>query len=86
MSWDVESFKAKVELEHTFPGVYIFKFIVPSDKKDDILELLPKGETSLRTSSKNHYISITCKAELNTSQEVIDVYFEANKVDGTIAL
>ncbi|MEQ8338964.1 MAG: DUF493 family protein [Cyclobacteriaceae bacterium] len=86
MSWDIESFREKVESEHTFPGVYIFKFIVPSEKKDEILELLPHGKTSMRSSSNNHYVSITCRAELSSSQDVIEVYFEANKVEGTIAL
>lgn len=86
MSWDVESFRQKVESEHAFPGYYIFKFIVPADKKEDILKLLPEGKTSMRSSSGNHYVSITCKAELNSSQDVVDIYFEANKVEGSIAL
>ncbi len=86
MSWDVESFKEKVESEHTFPGIYVFKFIVPTEKKEDILELLPQGKTSMRSSSNNHYVSITCRAQLSSSQDVVEVYFEANKVEGTIAL
>ncbi len=86
MSWDVESFKEKVESEHTFPGIYVFKFIVPTEKKEAILELLPQGKTSMRSSSNNHYVSITCRAQLSSSQDVVEVYFEANKVEGTIAL
>ncbi len=86
MSWDIESFREKVESEHAFPGYYIFKFIVPAIKKDAILQLLPEGRTTMRNSSGNHYVSITCNAELNSSQDVVDVYIEANKVEGSIAL
>lgn len=86
MSWDVESFREKVEQEHTFPGIYIFKFIVPLDKKGEILNLLPEGEISFRESSNQKYVSITAKTKLQTSQGVLDVYFAANKVEGCIAL
>lgn len=87
MSWDVESFREKVENEHTFPGYYIFKFIVPAEKKDEILDLLPPGDNvKFKESSNKKYISVTSRVKLQTSQGVLDVYFAANKVEGCIAL
>ena len=86
MSWDIEAFREKIEIEHQFPGLYVFKFIVPTGQKEDILNILPEGKVSSRSSSSNHYISITCRAELNTSQDVLDVYLQANNVEGCIAL
>lgn len=86
MSWDVESFREKVEQEHSFPGIYIFKFIVPANKKQEILDLLPKGEITFRNSANQKYVSITAKIKLQTSQGVLDVYLAANKVEGCIAL
>ena len=86
MSWDIDSFREKLAIEHSFPGNYIFKFIVPVEKEDEIFYLLPKGVTSTRKSSANTYISITCNAELNSPEDVIEVYLKANKVEGCIAL
>ncbi|RED98855.1 YbeD family protein [Marinoscillum furvescens] len=87
MSWDVEAFRQKLEDQHQFPGEYMFKFIVPHGKKDELLGLLPKdGKTTFRESSSKTYISITCKAKVQTSQVVLDVYIAANQVEGCIAL
>ncbi|MFH6983938.1 DUF493 domain-containing protein [Marinoscillum luteum] len=86
MSWDVESFREKVELQHNFPGYYTFKFIVPVDKKSEILDLIPPGEVSFKESSGKNYISITAKTKLETSQAVLDVYIAANQVEGCFAL
>lgn len=86
MSWDIESFRVKIENEHNFPGIYMFKFIVPLEKKEQIIALLPKGNISFRNSSANTYVSVTCKARVQTSQDVLDIYIEANKIDGCIAL
>lgn len=87
MSWDVEAFRQKLEDQHEFPGVYMFKFIVPHGKKDELVTHLPtNGNTTFRESSNKKYISITCKANVQTSQGVLDVYIAANQVEGCIAL
>ncbi len=86
MSWDIESFRQKLEDQHGFPGYYSFKFIVPLDKKDALLNVLPEAEISLRNSSTNKYVSITARAYLQKSQEVIDVYFGANTIEGCMPL
>lgn len=86
MSWDVESFREKVEDQHSFPGFYTFKFIVPFQKKDEILQVIPAGDLTFRESSNSKYVSITARVKLETSQAVLDVYMEAHQVEGCIAL
>lgn len=86
MSWDIEAFREKIETGHTFPGLYLFKFIVPAAQKERVLSILPKSEISLRSSSNNTYISITSHANVHSSAEVLEVYIEANKIEGCIAL
>ncbi len=86
MSWDREAFRKKIEVEHKFPGNYIFKFIVPSGKKEEIVALLPKGKISFRNSSGEKYISVTLDARLGHAREVIEVYEEVYKVEGVVAL
>ncbi len=86
MSWDREAFKSKVENEHDFPGEYVFKFIIPAYKKDDVTSLLPKGELSFRSSSGSKYLSITLRARLNSAEEVVTVYEKTHSIEGIVAL
>ena len=86
MSWDIESFKSKLEDQHTFPGYYSFKFIVPVGKKQEVLDRLPKSEIIFKESSAGTYVSITAKAKFETSQGVLDVYIAVSSVEGCIAL
>ncbi|MEO9475526.1 MAG: DUF493 family protein [Cyclobacteriaceae bacterium] len=86
MSWDIEAFREKVESQHSFPGNYNFKFIVPKDKKGEIMAILPAAEISFKESSNGNYVSITAAAHLQNSQEVLDVYVAAHKIQGAIAL
>lgn len=86
MSWDIEAFKEKLETEHKFPGKYYFKFIVPINKENEVMEILPQGELSKRLSKNNNYVSISLKAMLESSADVIGVYEKAYAIDGIIAL
>ena len=86
MSWDIASFKEKLEAGHSFPGPYIFKFIVPMNQKDQVIQVLPKGELSTKHSATNKYISITLKAQVEASEKVIEVYQRAYEIKGIVAL
>jgi hypothetical protein len=86
MSWDAESFKKKVESQHQFPGIYLFKFVIPHEIRDEVVKSLPEGEMSFRSSSNNRYVSITLKVMVNTSDEVVEVYRNIYKFKGVVAL
>lgn len=86
MSWDIESFRAQLEDQHTFPGDYTFKFIVPNDKEAQVRNLCPSAKISTRPSSKGTYVSVTMMAKMNLAEEVISIYQAAYKIDGLIAL
>ncbi|MCR9250617.1 MAG: DUF493 domain-containing protein [bacterium] len=86
MSWSTSEFKEKLEAEHKFPGKYVFKFIVPVANEKQILDLLPEGELSKRSSKNQNYISLTLVATMSSSDEVIKVYQEAYQIQGIIAL
>lgn len=86
MSWDIKAFKEKLEDQHSFPGSYIFKFIVPSDKLSEAESLWKEGEITRKPSSKGKYTSVTIKATMTSSDQVITVYEEAHKIEGLIAL
>jgi len=86
MSWDTEAFKEKLENNHSFPGKYTFKFIVKPEWKNEVEKLVAGAEVLLKPSSGNKYVSITLNANMNSSEEVINVYKEAKKIEGIIAL
>jgi uncharacterized protein len=86
MSWDIEAFRQKIEASHSFPGTYVFKFIVPTVKKEEVLSILPQSDLRFRSSANDKYISITAQMEVQSSEDVLDVYILANKIEGCIAL
>jgi hypothetical protein len=86
MSWDKNSFKEKLEGEHVFPCIYLFKFIVPTAKKEELQIILPKGEISFKKSKGDKYISVSVKAPISTSDEIITVYERAYQIEGIISL
>jgi len=81
-----EDFKEKLEGTHKFPTLYMFKFIVPEGKTDEVKALFPLNEIAVKPSSKGTYVSITAKAMMPSSDAVVEVYGKAKQIEGIIAL
>lgn len=81
-----EDFKDKLESIHKWPSYYMFKFIVPKASKDELVKLLEGHDLQIKNSGKGNYISVTSKKMINDSDEVLDIYEDAHKIDGIIAL
>lgn len=64
----------------------MFKFIVPKDRKDELVKVLDGHDLQIKNSEKGNYISITSKKMINNSDEVLDIYEKAHKIEGIIAL
>ena len=79
-------FKKKLEDIHSFPSLYMFKFIVTEDKKEEVKKLFPLNEVSYKPSSKGKYISVTAQVMMQSSDHVIEVYKKAQEIEGIIAL
>ena len=86
MSWDEASFLEKLEGTHEFPEHYTFKFIVKPEHQAKVESLVPGAEVKLKPSSGNKYVSVTLSRMMDSSQEVVEVYKQANKIEGIIAL
>ena len=69
-----------------FPALYMFKFIVTEDKKEQVEKLFQGTELIVKPSSKGKYVSVTAKVMMPTSDRIIEVYQEAHKIEGLIAL
>jgi hypothetical protein len=80
------SFREKLDQHYAWPALYIFKFIVPAGKEDEVKNLFPNHNTSEKPSKNGNYISVTVQAMMPSSDAVIEVYINASTIQGLIAL
>ncbi len=83
---NLESFKNKLDKVHEWPSLYMFKFIVPSGKEQEVFALFPNNELTTKTSSHGNYVSVTAKVMMRSSEHVMEKYQEAHKIEGVLAL
>lgn len=79
-------FKNMLDDQYDWPSEYLFKFIAPSEKKEELKALFPNNQVQFRPSSKGKYLSITAKVVINSSEEVMAYYDKAYKIEGVISL
>lgn len=85
--FDKKFAKLKIQLEQiNWPEVYMFKFIVPSEKVDQVKPLFEEGEVSTRTSAKGNYVSVSIKLVMFSADHVLDRYRSVSHIEGLIAL
>ena len=73
---ELNKFRSKLNESMSFPGVYMFKFIVPSENRNVALaESLFDAETLINTrdSRNGKYISITAKQVVLSSDDIISI-------------
>ncbi|HOZ86550.1 MAG TPA: DUF493 family protein [Bacteroidia bacterium] len=86
---DLERLKSKLEETTTFPSVYMFKLIVPSENRSIALVENIFGEEAdilTKESGQGKYTSITAKQVVISVEEIIDVYRRAAAIKGVIFL
>jgi len=84
-NWIV-GFKEKLDKHYSWPALYTFKFIVVKEKAQEVINLFPRHETKLKSSSKGKYSSITVEMMMPSSESIMQVYLDASKIEGIIAL
>jgi uncharacterized protein len=82
----LDSFSKKLDDHYSWPSLYMFKFIVPAGKEEEVKKLFPKHTTTEKPSQKGNYISVTIQMMMPSSEAVIDVYVKAANIEGIVAL
>ena len=82
----LKSFKAALEEEYSFPTEYVFKFIIKSSSKQDVIDLIPDAMIKEKKSTKGKYVSITLTQFVKNSSEIVYIYEKASKIKGVISL
>lgn len=82
----MNNFQKKLEEHYSWPSLYMFKFIVPKEKVEELKQLFPGHTLSEKNSAQGKYASITFQIMAPSSEAVIEVYQKAATVNGVIAL
>lgn len=89
MSEKFEGLRKKLEAQEEWPGIYMFKFIIPNDNhRLAMVESLfgPEAQVTIHQSRKGNYLSISAKEMMMSADEVIQRYVRAAEIEGLIAL
>jgi putative lipoic acid-binding regulatory protein len=82
----MNSFREKLDQHYAWPSLYLFKFIVPTGREQEVKKLFPRHETSNKLSKQGNYVSITVQMMMPSSEAVIEVYEKASRIEGIVAL
>ena len=86
---DLEKLRQKLLETTSFPSVYMFKLIVPSENRSiALVENLFESEADILTkeSGGGKYTSITAKQVVISAEEIIDIYRKASAIKGLMML
>lgn len=82
----LRSLQIKLDEFYQWPSSFMFKFIVPQGKADELTAFFAGRPFTTRASKNGKYVSFTGELEMQSSAEVIAFYREAGKIEGIIAL
>ena len=84
---DFDEFKVKLDNSNSCTSLYMFKFIVPAGNEKEVENLfLPNHKVTQKNSKNGNYISLTSEIMAGSSDQVIEIYKAATKIEGVIAL
>lgn len=79
--------KQLLESNHSWPGTYVFKFIVPIAEKGPLIKLLGKHQIQTEKPSKTgKYVSLTIKKHFENAAAVLQQYQDVKPIPGLIGL
>ncbi|MBX9853377.1 MAG: DUF493 domain-containing protein [Cytophagaceae bacterium] len=82
---DYDGFRERLK-DHHWPSFFMFKFVVPMSKKEEIFNIFSSPSISTRPSKTGKYVGITSHVFVTSEEDVINIYKQAAKVDGVILL
>lgn len=81
------SFKERLDGYYDWPCSYLFKFIAPSDRLEELVAIFDaEVDVQTRESRRGNYVSVTAEVEMGSSDEVVGVYRRAGEIDGVMPL
>ena len=82
----VESFKNSLDAYYTWPASFPFKFIVPIEQANQVIELLDDPNLTSRSSTNGRYRAFSLDKTVNSAEEVVEVYEKMMLIPGIISI
>jgi len=70
----------------SWPSIYMFKFIVPTEKEKELVGIFEGRITEKKYSQKGNYVSVTSTFAVESGESVLHYYKAASKIEGVVAL
>ena len=81
-----DNLKNTLDAQKTLPGIYLFKFIAPEDRHEEVASLFDEADVVRRASKTGKYVSLTAKVFMESSQDVVNILAAAATIPGVISL
>jgi hypothetical protein len=82
----LDSFRSSLDANYDWPALYPFKFIVPKEQTEAVLELFADDPVRENPSSSGRFVAYTMEMNMHSSDEVIAIYQRVAQVPGIISL
>ena len=79
-------FRDLLDAQNEWPSEYLFKFIAPSARVEDLKAVFGDHPITIRSSSRGNYLSVTARMMMVSSNDVIRIYEAAGRIDGVVSL
>lgn len=83
---DLHSFRSSLDANYDWPCLYPFKFIVPKDQCERVLELFADDPVRANESRNGRFTAYTMEMHMHSCDEVIAIYQRVAQVPGVISL
>lgn len=82
----LESFRSSLNANYDWPCIYPFKFIVPDEQSQNVLDLFADDPVQARPSKNGRFTGYTVEINVHSCDEVIAIYQRVAQVPGVISL
>ena len=76
--------KVELDMSNTWPALYLFKFIVPSE--NDNIVRVEQAFDCMGAVKTGKFTSISVDVQVKDSQEIVDKYLEVSTIKGIVSL
>ena len=83
---DFTKFKILLDEQMSWPEHYTFKFVVKTERKTELLDLLSDHSVNEKEYKNGTYTSVTSRKLVASSDDVVAVYQEVSKIEGIMSL
>ncbi len=86
MSAEFDKLRALLEQQYVWPAAYTFKFVIKAELLDEFKAKVTVDITATRESGGGKYLAITAQKLILHTEQVIDIYQQAQQIKGIISL